>query len=227
MSKTKSIDDYAAEIRTLHIAIQEYPESETLRNRLGARLGKWQALLDITVLAASNERKPWQDSEIGLPIEQMYTKDVSGFQQVGDYHFYLNDYNMFGGACIERKGVKRENGRMISCDLYSSFAKKDNRRRFYAEVERFKLDPRFDQFVLIAECSRGEFLSFKPAFNGKNYNKCNYGMNVPARRATLARLMAMGVYVDFAGTRTEAIESYRNLIVQWCRTRYKEILNIE
>lgn len=152
MSKTKSIDDYAAEIRTLHIAIQEYPESETLRNRLGARLGKWQALLDITVLAASNERKPWQDSEIGLPIKQMYTKDVSGFQQVADYQFFIGgSIDQWGGLLIERKELS---------DFYSSMMRSENKLRLYREIQRYEDDDRFTQIIIMVEGSMHEFLGY-------------------------------------------------------------------
>jgi len=227
----KTIDDYGTSILQLHVDLQRlpacHPDYEKTQDRLSRQLSAWAGKLNITIHAASNEQTGWTAEEMGYPVLPMSTKKDSGARQVADYQAFLNDYNMFCGVCVERKGTTRKNGRMDGCDLYSSFAKKDNRRRFYAEVERFKLDSRFDQFVLIAECSRGEYLSFKPAFNRKNYNKCNYGMNVPARRATLAKLMAMGVYVDFAGTRAEAIESYRNLIVQWCRTHYQKILNIE
>jgi hypothetical protein len=68
----KSLDDYAAEIRKLHDAIQEYPESQTLRNRRSARLRKWASMLDILVLVASNEQKPYTSDEIGLPIKQSH-----------------------------------------------------------------------------------------------------------------------------------------------------------
>jgi len=116
---------------------------------------------------------------------------------------------------------------MTGCDLYQTFSKSDNRSRFYREIQRFKDDPRFDIMVLIAECSNGEYLSFKPAFNGKNYNKTNFGMNVAARRATIAKLIAQGIDVHFAGTRRAAVELYHDLIIQWCRVNYAKILNIE
>ena len=67
--------------------------------------------------------------------------------------------------------------------------------------------------------------SFKPAFNGKHYNKCNYGMNVPARRATIAKLYAIGCPVLFAGTRYHAVEMYHDFVVQWIRENYAKILN--
>lgn len=156
----------------------------------------------------------------------MVTKQVSNIPQTGDYHAYINDYKTFTGLCVERKGVKRKNGRMISCDLYGSFAKKDNRQRFYAELKRYEDDPRFNRFVLISECSYLEYLSFKPAFNGKSWNKTNFGMSVAARRATIAKLIDMGVIVHFAGTRQASVEIYHDLVLQWCRVNYDKVLNL-
>jgi len=227
----KSIDYHAANIIQLTAELSQIPDyhpgAEKLQDRLSRQLTSWGGKLSVTIHAASNEQQPWLSSEIGYPVVPMATKQQSTMRQVGDYIFYLDDYDMFGGLCIERKGVTRKNGRMTGCDLYSSFAKKDNRRRFYAEIERYHRDPRFNMMQLIAECSNGEFLSFKPAFNGGQYNKCNYGMNVASRRGTMAKIEAMGCSVFFAGTRYEAIEHYKDLIIQWCRVHYKDILNIE
>lgn len=73
----KSITTYEAEIRGLHQQITDYPDSKTLRNRLSARLGKWQPMLDITVVIANNERKPWNQLELGILIAPMHTKDIT------------------------------------------------------------------------------------------------------------------------------------------------------
>ncbi len=227
----KSIDNYAASILQLHVELQRLPEYhpdyEKKQDQLSRQLTAWSKKLNITIHVASNEQVPYTVEELEYPMMPMSTIKAGGERQVGDYIFYLDDYDMFGGPCVERKGTTRKGGRMIGCDLYSSFSKKDNRRRFEAEFKRYQKDPRFNLFVLIAECSYGEFISFKPAFNGKNYNKTNYGMNVAARRATLAKLISMGVVVHFAGTRQAAVELYHDLVIQWCRTNYVKILNIE
>jgi len=228
---TKTLDDHAATILQLSVDISKipdfHPSYEKLQDQLSRQLTAWSGKLSITIHAASNEQRPWLSSELGYSVIPMATKQISGTPQTGDYIFYLDDYDRFGGFCIERKGVTRKNGRMTGCDLYSSFAIKDNRRRFYAEVERYHRDPRFDMMVLIAECSFGEYLSFRPTFNGRNYNAANPGMSVAARRATMAKLITMGCSVFFAGTRHEAIEHYKDLITQWCRVHYKEIIGIE
>lgn len=226
----KTIVDYEKEIVSLHNELKDYPDSITLHDKLSRKLTAWVKRLDFNIRVAQNETIPWTDEELGLVTIPMEKKAASGHAQTGDYIFeILNDDQSIttGGLCVERKGTTRENGRMVGCDLYSSFSKKDNRRRFEAEFKRFQNDPRFNLFVLIAECSHGEYLSFKPKFNGKNYNKTNFGMNVAARRATIAKLISMGVDVHFAGTRKAAVELYSDLVRQWCRTHYKQILNIE
>ena len=228
---TKSIDDYSASILQYHVDLQrlppQHPDYEKIEDQLSRQLTAWGKKLNITVQVANNEQTEWNSGELGYTCIPMATKQVSGDRQTGDYVAYLDDYDMFAGVLVERKGTTRKNGRMIGCDLYSSFSKEDNRRRFYAEVNRFTDDKRFDSMVLIAECSLGEYLSFKPAFNGKHYNTCNYGMNVPARRATIAKLYAIGCPVFFAGTRHYAVEMYHDFVVQWIRENYVKILNIE
>lgn len=227
----KSLDLYAADILQLHVELQRltdyHPDYENTQAKLSRKLTAWTSLLRITISVASNEQTPWTQGEIGYPCVPMATKQDSILRQTGDYQAYLNDYDKFCGLLVERKGTTRKNRRMVGCDLYSSFSNEDNRRRFYAEVERFKQDKRFNQMLLISECSLGEYLSFKPAFNGKQYNKCNYGMNVPSRRATIAKLHAIGCTVHFAGTRHHAIEMYHDFVVQWVRENYVKILNLE
>jgi len=227
----KTIDDYAANILQLHVELQQLPEyhpdHDKKQDQLSRQLTSWVNKLNITVQVANNEQTPWQADEIGYPCIPMATKQASGTPQTGDYIAYLDDYDTFAGVMVERKGTTRKNGRMTGCDLYQTFSKSDNRSRFYREIQRFKDDPRFDIMVLIAECSYGEYLSFKPAFNGKNYNNTNFGMNVAARRATIAKLDVNGCPVKFMGTRKHAVEYYHDLVLQWCRASYVRILNIE
>ena len=227
MGTKKTLADYENDIITLHNELKDYPDSKTLQNKLSRRLSKWADMLDISVQAASNEQIQWTSDEIGFPTVPMPLKKDCAIRQTGDYVAYLNDYNQFCGLLVERKGVTRSNGRMISSDLYSTFSNEDNRRRFYAEVGRFNVDKRFDNFILICECSYLEYLSFKSAFNGKIYNRCNPGMNIPARQATIAKLYAVGCPVFFAGTRQAAVEMYRSLLLQWCRHNYSKIFNLD
>lgn len=227
----KSIDYHAANIIQHHVELQHlpqyHPDYEKIQDKLSRQLTAWSGKLSVTIHVALNEQQPWTTEEIGYSIIPMATKQKSGTPQTGDCIFYLDDYDMFGGLCVERKGVKRGNGRMVSSDLYGSFAKKDNRRRFYAEFQRYRNDPRFNHFLILVECSHLEYLTFKPHFNGQNYNMTNQGMSIESRRATLAKLDMMGAVVKFMGTRKASVEYYHNLIQQWCRVNYAKILNID
>jgi len=215
----KTIDDYAAEIRKLHDAIQEYPESQTLRNRLSARVGKWQAMLDITVLAASNEHKQWQDNEIGLPIKPMHRKEITGKNQVADYQFFIgDDVDQWGGLLIERKETS---------DLYSTLMNRDSRERFYRELDRYESDERFSQMIIMVEGTLQEFLGYSPKFNGKSFNRNHIGANVASRRATIAGLYARGIPVLWCGSRAQAVQLYPQMVRQWCIKHYKDIIGIE
>ena len=219
MIMKKTITDYEAEIKELHAELIDYPDSKTLRNRLNARLGKWQAMLDITVLATNNEQKPWTTEEIGLQIKPMHTKDISGFQQVGDYQFFIDGaINQWGGLLVERKTLE---------DFYGTFMRSENRERFYREINRFQADPRFDSMVIMVEGSMQDFLEYSPKFNGNTFNRNHTGANVASRRSTVVGLFARGVPVLWCGSRVQAVEKYPGLIRQWCIKNYAKILNIE
>lgn len=219
MSKTKSIDDYAADIRTLHTTIQDYPESHTLRNRLSARLGKWQAMLDITVLAASNEQRGWTTEELGLPVKAMYTKAVCGYDQVADYQFFISgDIDQWGCLLIERKELS---------DIYSTLMSRDSRDRFYREISRYEADKRFSHMIIMVEGTFQDFLEYSPKFNGKSFNRNHIGANVASRRATIAGLYARDVPVLWCGNRAQAVKLYPQLVRQACIKNYKKILDIE
>ena len=153
----KTIKDYENDIISVHNEMKDYPISKTLQKRLSYRLKKWAEKLDIFILAASNEQKPYTSDEIGLPVKPMYTKDISGFEQVGDYQAFIKDYNTWCGLLVERKGG------VLGCeDLYGTLLNQNNRQRFMREVERYEADPRFNRFQLIAECTYEEFLEYVP-----------------------------------------------------------------
>ncbi len=214
----KSIESYEDDIRTLHDTIQDYPESETLQNRLGARLDKWQKLLDITVLAANNEQKPWCESEINIQIKPMPTKDISTFQQVGDYQFFIGgSLNQWGSLLIERKEIS---------DFYGTFMRTENRQRFYREIQRYEDDNRFTQMIIMVEGTQQEFLGYAPKFNGKSFNKNHSGANVASRRATIAGLYARGIPVLWCGSRQQAVKLYPQMIRQSIIKNYAKILKL-
>lgn len=219
-----TLEKYESEIITLQNAICDYPDSTSLKSKLSSRLTAWSKRLDISVFVASNEQDPWTTEELGLPCVPMATKKQSGFDQVGDYHVYIHNKGIFTGLVVERKGVKRTKGLMTACDMYSTFANRPGRERFYAEIARFKQDSRFNQMLIISECTYQEFLSFKPMFNGKSYNRTNHGMSVEARRGTIAGLYAKDIPVVWAGTRLQATRLYEPLVRQWCRHNFNTVV---
>lgn len=217
----KSIIEYEAEIRELHAELIDYPDSKTLRNRLSARLGKWQAKLDIVIRVAQNEHKPWTDEELGMLTIPMLKKSENNHSQVGDYQFEIaqDDQSVFtGGLLIERKELS---------DFYNTFMRSENRERFYREIDRFQADPRFDSMVIMVEGSMQDFIEYSPKFNGNTYNKNHSGANVASRRSTVAGLFARGVPVLWCGSRVQAVKLYPQMIRQYCIKNYEKILNIE
>ena len=216
----KSITTYETEIRELHAELIDYPDSKTLQNRLSARLGKWQAKLDIVIRVAQNERKPWTDEELCMLTIPMLKKSENNYSQVGDYQFEIAqaDQSVFtGGLLIERKELS---------DFYSTFMRAENRERFYREIDRFQADPRFNSMVIMVEGSMQDFIEYSPKFNGNTYNKNHTGANVASRRSTVAGLFARGVPVLWCGNRAQAVKLYPQMVRQWCIKSYAKILNI-
>lgn len=216
----KTIEQYESDIINLQAALVDYPDSTSLKSKLASRLTAWSKRLSFSVFVASNEQEPWTTEELGLACMPMATKKQCGFDQVGDYHAYIHDKGIFAGLVIERKGVTRTKGLMTTCDMYSTFANRPGRERFYNEIDRFKQDNRFNQMLIVAECTYQEFLSFKPVFNGKSYNRHNHGMSVEARRGTIAGLYMRGIPVIWAGMRLQATRLYTPLVRQWCRHNF-------
>lgn len=226
----KTLADYEQDIVSLHNQLLYLlPSDQNFKSKQGElsrRLTAWVDRMDIVVQVASNEQAPWTQEELGYATVPMPTRKASNSLQVGDYHAYLNDYDMYIGICVERKGTTRKNGILTMCDLYSTISTEASQDRFYNEINRYKCDMRFERMEIISECSHGEFMTFKPRFNGSNYNKTNPGMNQPARLAVLTKIQNMGVTVMFCGTRKYATEYYRSLIRQWCRLNYAKIIGI-
>jgi hypothetical protein len=212
--KTRS--DYEREIRELLPAAREYAGTEAgdkLAAKLEYRLNKWYSFLPITLHVANNEQTPWTSDELGIQTEPMPLKEATGLQQVGDYHAVVD--GQYVPLCIERKGCTVRNGRVVGCDLYSTLMNSDSRERFYREIDRFQQDPRFGQFLVIAECSFEQFLQFTPLFTGKKRNKFHLGAHVASRRGAINSLFAKrGVPVFFAGSRAEATKCLPGLIKQ-------------
>jgi hypothetical protein len=225
LAKAKTIQEYEAEIRELHFQLKDYPDNETIQNKLKGKLSAWQKLVTIVIFRASNEQTGWTEKELGYTVLPMPRQKDSGHPQVADYWFYYtagDNHEGLAKLIVERKGGKK------GCeDLYGTLAHEDNRLNFSQEIDRFKADPRFNQMVIIAECSLKEYLEFTPPFMGKKRNTAHYGMSVPAREATIAGLIVKGVFVFFASTRKRAINIYLNLIRQWLIKNYEIVLKLD
>ncbi len=207
LGKTKTASDYAAEIREMWPATTSEEEE-----KLSRRISSFVKLLDITIFQAQNEQLPWTSEDLGYNVRPMLLKHKSGIQQVGDYQAYYSGAGVEGwiGFLAERKGGKK------GCeDLYSTLMNSENCARFYREIDRFKEDTRFSQMVIIVECSFERFLLYQPPFIGKTRNTNHIGANAEARRGKIASLYTRGVPVVFAGTRLNAIKTYKALVRQW------------
>jgi len=226
---SKTVDNYETTIKDLHSKLSTlppfHPEYNKLEEQIGRQVSKWCELVQIVVYRAENENTGWTEAELGLPIRPLPSKKDSGFQQTGDYLFIVNGVQ--SSLVIERKGVTRQNGYMKGCDLYSTLFQKTNRDRFKKEFARFQADSRLDTFLVIAECSYGEFLSFTPLFNGKKRNVNHIGASRQSRIGTIASLELDGCHVIFAGTWMMAIELYRAMIRNWILKNYEIILRLK
>ena len=212
------IKHYEDEIQKYHHELQDYPDSTTLQNKLNYRLSKWVSMLDIIVMAANNEQKPYSSEELGMVVKPMYTKDVSGFKQVGDYQFFIgDDVNQWGGLLVERKETS---------DFYGTMMNRDSRERFYREISSYEMDTRFSQMIIMVEGTMQEFLSYAPKFTGKIYNKNHIGANVESRRATIAGLYARGIPILWCSSRDQAVKIYPQLVKQWVVKHYDELIGI-
>lgn len=203
------------EIIMLHDRLQHQPDDEKASGKLNYRLSKWIDKLDITIFVAQNEQLPWTENEIGYPTRPMPPKETVGYQQTGDYQFFIDGHSgrfqdKFGGLLIERKTCQ---------DFYGTLF--GNRDRFYREIDRFHDDPRFEKMIVVVECDTTAWLHYMPP-NTKEKTSL-----VPQKIATLASLENRGVSVVFAGDRTLAARFYRDCIRMWCMRNYARIIGID
>jgi hypothetical protein len=214
VGKVKTIEDYEAEIRDIHRQLKDYPDSETLNNKLDHRLTKWASLMEVTVFVANNEQKPFTMEEIGYPTRPMLTKKEyekmygkgNGVEQVADYQAYIRGGSVATWCLtlVERKGD----------DLYSTLMNSDNRARFYREIDRFRRDSRFEKIVVLTDWTLDKFISFVPPFCGKTRNTNHIGACVESRYGTIASLYIQDVPILFCGSRARAAKMYHKLIQQ-------------
>lgn len=204
-----------ADIINYHNAIKLDPtNTPEYQNKLNYRLSKWLETLDITIFVANNEQLPWLPGEIGgLKTRPMLTKKDIGFNQVGDYHAFVDGYGGYYLPFVVDRKTK--------ADLYGTLMKSENRKRFYREIERFNQDSRFKQFYIFAETTLVEWLNYEPP-NAKD--KGNKRIN--QKLAVIASLGARGCSICWCDNRRVASRLYGDFVRQFCLKNYVEILNI-
>lgn len=230
MGKTKTIQDYEAEIKDLHAQYQE-SRDPVIKKKLNNHLTPWASLVDVTVFVANNEQKPLSSTEIGYPTHPMLTKrdyekrygKGKGIEQVADYQAFLQ-FASGGEWCttlVERKGGKKGE------DFYSTMMNQGGRERFYREIDKYIADSRFKRMIILAECSFPEFMTFIPPFCGKSRNTNHVGACAESRYGTVASLFIQDVPVLWAGTRLAAGKLYHKLIQQDIIKNYEYYLGLD
>lgn len=152
----KSVEQYELDVKHIHNKLLENPQSAKLKGQLAYKLRMWVQLLPVIVRVAKNEQKPWSEEEIGIPTFPMRPKVDSKYNQVGDYHFEIQNsggHEFTGGLVVERKELS---------DLYGTLLNQKQRHRFNREIDKFRDDPRFDQMMVLVEGTVEEYLSYIP-----------------------------------------------------------------
>ena len=106
------------------------------------------------------------------------------------------------------------------------------------EVERFNADDRFSIFKIYAECSKPEFMNWKPpeiVHYLKKRTNDEYVKKDEAKRlkdwqaimrGKLAVLQARGASVSWEGSRREAALQFNNDVRHWCLKNYEKIIGV-
>jgi ERCC4-type nuclease len=144
----------------------------------------------------------------------MLLKKQTGFEQVGDYVFFVNTgmrpFNeCFGGLVVERK---------TCADLYSTLMNRDHRERLYREIDRFQENPRFNQFQIFTECDVMEFLNYRPPTARDDELLIN------EKIGAIASLSARGAPIFFCESRPAAVRIYKSMVKQWVIKHYYVVI---
>ena len=161
---------------------------------------------DIKVYVASNEGLPWSAGEIGFPTFPMPTMKEGGSRQVGDYYATHDDRVV--PILVERKSLQ---------DAYGSFIIEKNRARLYAEIERYWKDTRFNEFVIIVEATRAQFMAYYPWaavawHKARGSLKRFFGATKKKKATVLEHLEERGAEIIFADDRRGAASVLSALI---------------
>jgi hypothetical protein len=160
---------------------------------------------------------------LGFITERMPTKKITGINQTGDYVGVVTSSTGYRyiDTVVERKEIS---------DLYGTLIPEDGRKRFYREIERFKMDERFNKMVIIVEGTLSDFVMYQPEFNAGEFDygrrfDVNKNSTINEKKMTvLADLLVAGVLVMFCDNPTLAAQMWRMrqfksgcLCVSWAR----------
>ena len=213
--------------------VEANPDDRNARRRLRENKESWyEHDVQVIVQVANNEQLPWTVAEIGLMLEPMKQKKHTGSAQVGDYNFTViyKDRATTGGIVGERKSFS---------DLLGTLSDHEHYINLMQEVERFNVDDRFSIFKIYAECSKHDFMNWKPSnvvHNVKRLQNEDYVIKDPEKRlkdwqavmrGKLAVLQARGASVSWEGSRKEAALQFNNDVRHWCLKNYELIVGVE
>ena len=173
--------------------------------------------MDIKVYVANNEQKPWSVEEIGYQTFPMETKAASGIRQVGDYFATCDDEVI--PILVERKSLQ---------DAYGSFIIEKNRGRLYAEIVRYQDDPRFNEFIIIVEATRTQFMAYYP-FSAVLWHKERgslkrfFGATRKKKVTVVEHLEERGAKVVFAGDRVSAALTFSTTVDAYISTHKEDL----
>lgn len=148
----KTRQEYEHEMLMLRDAIRDDPTNAAQYQKdLNSRISKWVEKLDITIFQANNEQAPLPATWLKYPVKPMLPKSVTGYDQTGDYIFFIDGHplpieNKLGGIIFERKNPFDLHG-----TLYG------DRDRFNDEIDRFKSFTWASKFVILVECWEDDF----------------------------------------------------------------------
>ena len=210
-SRKKTQPEWEQEINELKDALHDYPNDKTLKTSMKTQIEGWYKTLTIFAQVPGNERKPWSVSEIGMPIESMPLKQQSGFNQVGDYNIRIrgNEIDLVGGLVVERKSME---------DMYGTVMHSDQSERLHREIDRFNADPRFDTFIIFAECTNAEFIEHR--------NVGNHGTDLTnAKNGKCASLYLDHAPIWWCDSRQNAALLFKFATKQWVIKNWEKVMS--
>lgn len=210
MARKKLQKEWEQDIRDLYDALQDYPDSDSLKSSYSSKLTGWYDTLVVSAQVPGNEKLPWTVSEIGMPTEPMPLKQISGFNHVGDYNIRIrgDGIDMIGGLVGERKSLE---------DMYSTVMHSYQSERLHREIDRFHSDPRFDTFIIFAECTNQEFIDHR--------NVGKHGTDLTnAKNGKCSSLFLDGAPIWWCGDRVNAAVKFKFAAKQWVVKNWKTVM---